>query len=245
MARRFPNSRRGGETAGGLFSSGKAPTKKSFSLTIPPVPPETYQAIASRITKCQPWLGQKAQLDKAQQSAQVCQENLQVVQEELKELEDQREQALRDVREARQAETQEALKKLEKSIQQEFEESLKMKEEQWEKERLQMEKRIEEELLEMKKAIRTKQSEDVMSGEPPQKRSKSESTVKSEDQRRDEGASMNIEATKASEETGNDGKEEEDETKLSFAKKQEYEVRDSVRVDCRFDRETYIRVICH
>ena len=234
---RFPSGRRGGEIPGVLlFSSGQAPTKKLFNLTIPPVPPETYDAIASRIATFQPWLGKKAQLDKAQQKSQIYHENLLLAQDKLKELEEQREH----VQEVRQTETQEALKELEESIQLDFDDELNDKENQWENEREELEKEIEEDLKRARSEMKLKQTkteEGEQSEEPPQKRNKLEDDseqpprVSLDDDLEEHSEEPHTApvAAAAAEETKSDlvahveAEEDEGESKLSFTKKQEVE----------------------
>ena len=201
--------------------------KKQFTMTIPPVPSATYEAIVSRITTFQPWLEQKAQLDKAQQKAQVAHDNLVLAQARLAELQGRRDQS----RKLRQAETSKALKEVEQSIQEGFEEEMKQKQKQFEHERDELEREIEEELQRARTEMETKtwpeETEEHEDVEGPQKRAKLEDD--SEKPHRvsleDDGKEDCEESDDADEKStsAHDSQEQEDESKLSFVKKQEFE----------------------
>jgi len=225
---RLPVGRRTGDNPGELlFTNAQAPMKKHFTLAIPPVPTETYNAIASRVATYQPWLGQKSQVDKAHQRAQAFHENLLDAQETLKDLEEQREQAVRDVQEVRQSEIQYALQGIERSIQEEYVEDIKEKEKQWEKEEKDMEEEIDEELARLRADLEKQHQQKLLdeddvdkADEYPAKRAKLalsnevggsvlENSESSPDASQEE-AKLDEPQEKAA-----------DENKLSFAKKQE------------------------
>lgn len=225
---RIAAGRRGGEIPDVLlFTAGQAPTKKHFTLPIPAVPKDTFDAIASRITKFQPWLGQKAKLDKAQQKAQTFHDTLSDAQETLKELEGQREEALRDVQEVRQSEIHEALQDVEKKIQRDFDDSIKQRGKQWEKEKKDMEREIQEELAGLREKLEQELGDEQRAAETAEPRTK---RAKLDDLRTEEDAKMKEEGTGV-ETPGEEAKpagdqnEAQDESKLSFAKKQQMEVR--------------------
>jgi hypothetical protein len=233
---RFPSGRRSGDNPGVLlFASGQAPMKKQFNLTIPPVPSATYEAIVSRITTFQPWLEQKAQLDKAQQKAQLAHDNLVLAQERLSELQARREQA----RKLRQVETSKALKEIEQSMHQDFEEEMKRKQKQFELERDELEREIVEELkharteMEMEKDAGEEGTHEHNEIETSQKRAKLEDDTEKphrvclEDDEQEEGEESDAPGEKATlDDKGRingQEKEQHDESKLSYLKKQEFE----------------------
>ncbi|KAI2494309.1 hypothetical protein MHU86_20204 [Fragilaria crotonensis] len=231
---RFPSGRRNPENPGViLFSSGQAPTKKQFNLTIPPVPPETYDAIASRITTLQPWLEQKAKLDKAQQKAQLSRENLVLAQERLRQLQERREQA----RKLRQTDTLNAMRLVDQSTQQSFEEEMKEKENEWNKRREQIELEIEEDLkrvrteLEAEAASEEMEDSEEAEDSPPAKRFKLDRDVEPshrvslDDEEKEEGEESESADEEAilRRESAVENDKDEDESKLSFAKKKAFD----------------------
>lgn len=144
---RVPVARKGSESHGAsMFPAGQVPTKKIFNLTIPPVPKETYKAIANGVTKRQPWLGQKAKLDVAQQRVLNLRSQLKVMHEKLNDLERQKEKVVEDAVEAREVELKAAIEETEKALNGEFEEILNGKEQEWERERRSMKREMVDEL---------------------------------------------------------------------------------------------------
>jgi hypothetical protein len=231
---RFPSGRRNPENPGViLFSSGQAPIKKQFNLTIPPVPPATYDAIASRITTLQPWLEQKTKFDKARQKAQLSRENLIVARERLRELQERRELA----RKLRQTDTINAMKLVDQSTQRSFEEEMKERENQWSTRREQIEREIEEDLervrleLEAEAALEEMEDGEEADDSPPPKRFKLDRDIEPyhrvslDEEEKEEGE----ESESADEEAilrGDSAVEHEkevDESKLSFFKKKAFD----------------------
>ena len=231
---RFPSGRRNPENSGVLlFSSGQTPVKKQFNLTIPPVPPAIYDAIASRITTFQPWLEQKTQLEKARQKAQLSHDNLVLAQERLRQLRERREQA----RKLRQTETLNAMRQVEQSTQRIFEEEMKENENQWNKRREEIERKIEEDLKRVLAELET----EVASGEmeegeeaedlPPQKRLKPDDDIKQpprvslDDEEKEEGEESESadEETKLKCESAAEHDKEDIESKLSVVKQKAFD----------------------
>ena len=231
---RFPSGRRNPDNPGViLYSSGQAPVKKQFNLTIPPVPPATYDAIVSRITTFQPWLDQKSQLEKARQKSQLSHDNLVIAQERLRQLQERREQA----RKLRQTDTLNAMKQVEQATQQSFDEEMREKEKHWYKRREELEQQIEEDLKRVRSELEAEAaSGDVRDGEegedlPPHKRLKSDSDIEQphrvslDDEEKEEGeeSESTDEETKLKCESAGEHCKEEVESKLSFVKQKAFD----------------------
>ena len=108
----------------------KQATTRNLVVRIPPISEKVRAVIASKLTKKQPWLLQKANLDQAQHRAQVAREKLKHAQMNLDILQKRRDQALADVREVRGKHLQVLLKETEEQIRKEAQQEIDTKEQE-------------------------------------------------------------------------------------------------------------------
>lgn len=154
-----------------LFIAGQAPTKRNFTLTIPPVPDKAVNAIERRITKNQPWIGQKAKLDLAQQKAQNLRMELNHMHDKLDDIEQRHGQKIHDLEKVKEVELKIALEEIGKKSKSSCQDRLNGKEQEWDRQRKDLKKQMEEELRKIRTELET-----IIAKEPPAKRRKVEST---------------------------------------------------------------------
>mmetsp|Transcript_26137 Transcript_26137/g.60748 ORF Transcript_26137/g.60748 Transcript_26137/m.60748 type:complete len:362 (-) Transcript_26137:869-1954(-) len=155
------------------FTAGYLPKKKQFQIKLS-MERDTLKTMKATIAKKQPWLSQKPQLEKAKKKQKAAHEVLEQAKRRLADLEEKREQALRDVQEVRQAQMQEALSEVEETLNEQYQIKLKEKEEKWKKEYEEMERRMETEISAKRKQLNTEAKE------PEAKRSKQEEDAEPE-----------------------------------------------------------------
>jgi hypothetical protein len=154
--------------------------RKNLLVRIPPISEGVKAVIASKLSKKEPRLVQKSDLDAAQHTAQIAREKLQHIQSTLNSCLQEREHALSDVTDVRAKQLQHALKELDEQMRNEFEEEMVTKEQECQviceemelkmlatikKKQREIDERFKQQLVEEEQA----NQEDI---EPPTKRTK-------------------------------------------------------------------------
>jgi len=243
---RITVARKGNESHGSLLSAaGQAPTKKIFSLTIPPVPKETHKAIATNITKSQPWLGQKAKLDLAQQRALNLRSQLKLMHKKLSDLEEQQEKAVEDAGDVREIELKEEIEEIEKSLNDECQQVLSGKEHQWEKEKRSMEREMADDLKRLGTDVEMASTETKMKRARLEDRSESSSLNihVNETSDSDEKVKKKSDANDLGEARLSETRIGEDKNKLSATKSQELMVLKQKADDLKDTKKDFVKLL--
>lgn len=127
---RFTVERQNNNNNSSWWTGEKQATTRNLVVKIPPISEGVKAVIASKLTKKQPWLLQKANLDQAQHRAQVAHEKLKHAKKNLEQLQQGRDQALADVKEVRGKQLQVLLKETEEQIRKESQQEIDNKEQE-------------------------------------------------------------------------------------------------------------------
>jgi len=154
----------------------KQPHKKHLVVRIPPISAQVKAVIASKLSKEQPWLLEKSNVDQAQSQAKAAYEKLHQFQKNLDSLREEREQALLDVTEVRGKQLQTSLKEMEEQLRNEVEEEILTKDQECQIICEEMEAKMMSAIRDKQMEILKKRTEDeaTAEAEPPTKRLKLE-----------------------------------------------------------------------